>query len=173
MSKPQRQGPLAFWIHQVSEYALGILVASSAARLPHPELPIVVALVILLLAATADGSAAAVHLVKRPLHRRLDIGIGVAVVAVSAALFTRVGASAAILTGLAGVALLALSWQTDYAPKPVKVRRPPRQIRLPQRPSRPKVAGAQLSRGAKAEKVGRKAGRYAAVGVKVWKNRNK
>ena len=173
MIKPQRQGPLAFWIHQVSEYALGVLVASSAARLPHPELPIAVALVILLLAATADGSAAAVHLVKRPLHRRLDIGIGIAIVAVSAALFTRVGASAAILTGLAGVALLALSWQTNYAPRPVRVRRPPRQIRIPQRPKRAKVGGAQLSRGAKAEKVGRKAGRYAAVGVKVWKNRNK
>ncbi len=173
MSKPQRQGPLAFWIHQVSEYALGVLVASSAARLPHPELPIAVALVILLLAATADGSAAAVHLVKRPLHRRLDIGIGIAIVAVSAALFTRVGASAAILTGLAGVALLALTWQTNYSSKPVKVRRPPRQIRIPQRPSRPKVESPQLSRGAKAEKVGRKAGRYAAVGVKVWKNRSK
>lgn len=173
MSKPQRQGPLAFWIHQVSEYALGVLVASSAARLPHPELPIAVALVILLLAATADGAAAAVHLVKRPLHRRLDIGIGIAILAVSAALFTRVGASAAILTGLAGVALLALSWQTNYAPKPIRVRRPPRQIRVPQRPLRPKVDGPQVSRGAKAEKVGRKAGRYAAVGVKVWKNRNK
>jgi hypothetical protein len=173
MSKPHRQGPVAFWIHQVSEYALGVLVASSAARLAHPELPIAVALVILLLAATADGSAAAVHLVKRPLHRRLDIGIGIAIVAVSAALFTRVGASAAILTGLAGVALLALSWQTNYAPRPVKVRRPPRQIRIPKRASRPKVDGPQLSRGAKAEKVGRKAGRYTAVGVKVWKNRNK
>jgi hypothetical protein len=173
MSKPQRQGPLAFWIHQVSEYGLGVLVASSAARLPHPELPIVVALVILLLAATADGAAAAVHLVKRPLHRHLDIAIGIAIVAVSAALFKRVGASAAILTGLAGVALLALSWQTNYSPKPEKVRRPPRQIRIPQRPKRTSVGGAQLSRGAKAEKVGRKAGRYAAVGVKVWKNRNK
>ncbi len=173
MSKPKRQGPLAFWIHQVSEYALGVLVASSAARIIHPELPIVVAVVILLLAATADGSAAAVHLVKRPLHRRLDIGIGIAIVAVSAALYTRVGASAAILTGLAGVALLALSWQTNYAPRPVKVRRPTRQIRIPPRPSRRRVDGPQLSRGAKAEKAGRKAGRYAAVGVKVWKNRNK
>jgi hypothetical protein len=155
----------------VTEYGLALVLASSAMRLPEPALPIGAAIVILLLAATADGPAAAAHLVKRSVHRIADLVIGVLLVASAAALFTRVGSSAAILTGLSGVAMLGLSWRTNYAPKPIK---PPLQlpkIRLPKLPPRQVPSEPHISRGAKAEQVGRKAGRYAAVGVKVWKNR--
>jgi hypothetical protein len=155
----------------VAEYGLALVLASSAVRLPKPALPIGAAVVVLLLAATADGPAAAAHLVKRPVHRIADLVIGVLLVAISVALFTRVGSSAAILTGMSGVALLGLSWRTNYAPKPIKPPREPLQIRLPKRPPRRVPSEPQISRGAKAEQVGRKAGRYAAVGVKVWKNR--
>jgi hypothetical protein len=155
----------------VTEYGLALVLASSAMRLPNPALPIGAAVVILLLAATADGPAAAAHLVKRPIHRIADLVIGALLVATAAALFTRVGSSAALLTGLSGVALLGLSWRTNYAPKPVKPPLELPKIRLPKLPPKRVPTEPHISRGAKAEQVGRKAGRYAAVGVKVWKNR--
>lgn len=173
MSKQKHQGPLAFWIHQVVEYALGILMAYYAIHLPKPTLPLALGGVVVLLAATGDGPAAAFHLVPKALHRKLDLIIGVVIALIGGALFTKVGSGPSLLTMGGGLALLALSWQTNYAPKPVK---PPRQlfaVRRPRRPARIRSAGATLSRGAKAEKAGRTAGRYAAVGVKVWKNRNK
>ena len=238
MKSPPRQGPLPFWIHQTAEYGLAMVLASSAVRLPNPALPIGAAIVVLLVAASADGPLAAAHIVKRPLHRTVDLVVGVLMVLVAGALFRQVGSSASILTGLSGVAMLGLSWRTNYAPKPARAPRrlpsgvlgaqavfrarkavwsssaavpppevvsspnaeplaPPDPTTLPITMAAPTSAastpGAEslaeppsdespkghpsaspvppLSRGAKAEKVGRKAGRYAAVGVKVWKNR--
>jgi hypothetical protein len=189
MRATARQGPLPFWIHQVVEYAIAAVVASSGARLPNPALPLVAAGVIVVLAATADGPVAAIHLVHRGAHRVLDCAVGAGLVVASALLFRRVGSSPAILTGLGGIAILGLSWRTNYAPKPIKVRRVSR-LRRPLRTSVSHVsppatntaespgqssgqvpASARISRGARAEQVGRKAGRYAAVGVKVWRNR--
>ena len=223
------------------EYGIAAVVASSGARLSEPTLPIVAAVVIVVLAATADGPVAAMHLVKRGPHRVADWVIGTALIVAAVLLFGRVGSSPALLTGLAGVCVLALSWRTNYAPKPVKVKQAPSATRAalarfrrptggtvspsPVRPDSaapvarpaptpvrpepvarpaptpvrpepesrvdpgpeleaeaadrpeptsslpPTPARPQISRGARAEKVGRKAGKYAAVGVKVWRNR--
>ncbi len=239
MRPSARQGPLPFWIHQVVEYGIAAVVASSGARLPQPVLPMVAAVVIVVLAATADGPMAAVHLVKRGPHRVADCVVGIGLIVAAVGLFRRVGSSAALLAGLAGVALLALSWRTNYAPKPVKVKQPRSATRVAmaevgrrasnaarrahgpegeaaegitrQKPLRPNPsvadksastwpqpgaldgidiasgpavteigtpvtpssspAAVPISRGARAEQVGRKAGKYAAVGVKVWRNR--
>lgn len=209
MGKERRQGPLPFLIHQISEYGLGVVMISSAARLPNPTLPMVVAGVIILIAATADGSAGATHWVKRAVHRWVDLVVGIAAIVAAAALYRTVGTSSAVLTGLGGAALLGLSWRTNYAPKPVKPRREPRalstwtrwrraatrasSVRTPSVPSSPTPAplpqpadspmsapapsqpadrpGVPVSRGARAEQIGRKAGKYVGVGARVWKNR--
>jgi hypothetical protein len=239
MKLSARQGPLPFWIHQIVEYGLALVLASSGARMTKPVLPLTAAAVLILLAATADGPLAAVHVVRRPMHRLLDWVIGLGLIIAAAVFYRQAGSAPALLTGLVGFALLGLSWRTNYAPKPVRVRkvrrgRPspatsvpapivapaptatvthhapvasaplvPLARVTPQPPviaptaasaqsgpadvsvtdpdslpdelaaeSGPSSAGpAPLSRGAKAERVGRKAGKYAAVGVKVWRNR--
>jgi hypothetical protein len=241
-----------------------------------PALPLAAAAGIILLAATADGPLAAVHFVKRPLHRLIDWIVGGGVIVASGIFYRQAGSAPALLTGLIGVAVLGLSWRTNYAPKPIRMpkasrRRAAATVSTPsttptpvaptpvaptpvaptpvaptpvaptpvaptpvaptpvaptpvaptpvsslappaQTSAAPPVSGASqaaardqswtaeaeardvdspldeptpaaaesgppskgsapLTRGAKAENVGRKAGKYAAVGVKVWRNR--
>jgi hypothetical protein len=83
----------------------------------------VAAVVILVLAATADGPFAAFRTTSRKTHRIADLSVASVLIVVGLVLRGTMGAaSSTVVTGV-GVLLAALSWRTSYRPKPVKEKR--------------------------------------------------
>ena len=114
---------LPFWIHQVVEYLLGVLLISQAIQSEHPEVPVVLGVGVILLAATADGPLAAFHVVPRPLHRVLDV-VAIVAIAVATIVFRDdLGAVGVVFAAAVVVAMAGLVVRTSYAPKSAKPRR--------------------------------------------------
>lgn len=150
---------LAFWIHQLVEYLLGILVISQAVQTDRPLFPVLVGLGIIVLAATADGPVAAFHLVPRPLHRVLDI---VAIVAIGVLLVVQrdaMGTTGLLFVGLAAVAMIGLLVRTNYTPKAKRAT------------PAPAADTGKDSGGSKGEAYGRAAGRVVGLGIRGLRNR--
>lgn len=154
---PEPAPGLAFWIHQLVEYLLGILVISQAIQTDRPLLPMLVGLAIMVLAATADGPVAAFHLVPRPLHRVLDIVAIVAIVVLLVVQRDAMGTTGLLFVGLAGVAMVGLLLRTNYAPKARRAA-----------PAPPVVSDGS---GSKGEAYGRAAGRVVGLGIRGLRNR--
>jgi hypothetical protein len=150
---------LPFWIHQIVEYGLGLMVMFQAIHAEDKLVPVIAGLVVMLIAATADGPAAAFPLVPRPVHRVLDIVVVVLAVAATV-LPSSADSTARFLFALVAVALAMLVWRTNYRPKPPRRRRV-----APQ--------GPPLSRGAKAEQYGRIAGRIVGRSVRNYRDRQR
>jgi hypothetical protein len=123
---------LPFWIHQIAEYGIALVTASAGARTSKPVYPIVAAVVILVLAATADGPFAAFRTTSRKTHRIADLSVAGVLVVVGLALRSVMGPASSTVVAGVGVLLAALSWRTSYRPKPVKEKRQRRA-----RPERP------------------------------------
>ncbi len=64
-----------FWIHQLVEYLIGIALISLAFQSQEPAVPAVLGALILVNAAIAVGAAGAFRLVPRRLHKYLDVGM--------------------------------------------------------------------------------------------------
>jgi hypothetical protein len=155
---PEPAPGLAFWIHQLVEYLLGILVISQAVQTDRPLLPVLVGLGIIVLAATADGPVAAFHLVPRPVHRVLDI---VAIVAIAVVLVVErdaMGTTGLLFVGLAAVAMVGLVLRTNYRPKQ-------------KRAGNDAIPPASSPGSPKSEAYGRAAGRVVGLGVRSLRNR--
>ena len=145
---------LTFWIHQALEYLCGLLVLSQAIHAKSVALPLVAGVTLILLGATSDGPFAAFRLVKRGVHRVLDM-VAIVLLAAVLAVFGRHGDGVEI--GLVLVAIVVLAFllvRTNYAPKPGRTRR---------------ASGPPSPDGGLSEAVGRKAGRAAAAGYKYVK----
>jgi hypothetical protein len=148
---------LPFWIHQIVEYGIGALIAYQAIHSPRPVVPLLAGLVVVVLAATADGPAACFHAVPRPIHRVLDIVVAVALVVVAVVFGDDMGGAGQILLVLGAVALLGLTLRSDYRPKEAR-RRP---ARMP----------AEQMGSDRAESIGRSAGRLVGRGVQEYRRR--
>jgi len=144
---------LPFWLHQLAEYAIGLGLIAQAAQGPNNVLPVAFGAVVLVAAATSDGPAAGWKAVSRPAHRVVDIVLIVVALALAVLPWSRADATSRVLLALAAALLGVLYVSTSYTPKPAKVARPARDP------------------GDRAEDVGRSAGRLAAKGMKVFRDR--
>jgi hypothetical protein len=148
---------LPFWIHQIVEYGIGALVAYQAIHSPRPVVPLLAGLVVVLLAATADGPAACFHAVSRPLHRVLDIAVAVGLVVVAIVFGDDMGGAGQLLLVLGALALAGLTLRSDYRPKEAR---------------RPQAKEPAASVGSdRAEAIGRGAGRLVGRGVQEYRRR--
>ncbi len=96
---------LPFWIHQIVEYGIGALLAYQAIHSPKPIVPLVAGLIVVALAATADGPAACFSVVSRPFHRVLDLVVAAGLL-LSALLFgNAMGGAGQIILVLGALAL--------------------------------------------------------------------
>jgi hypothetical protein len=151
---------LAFWIHQLVEYAVGLLLAYQAIHSPKPVIPVLAGLVVIVLAATADGPAAAWRVVPRRVHRVLDIVVALGLVAAAILLGDQVGGAGQIILAVGALAMGMLILRSDYRP-----RRP--------RSTTKTVEGATpMSSGDRAEVFGRSAGRFVGRSVQAYRRRN-
>ena len=202
-------GKLPFWIHQLVEYTVALLIASEGARSGKPLVPLIGAGAVLVLGATADGPVAAFRWVPRKVHRVLDLVVAAGLVLAGLVFRSAAGSIGQTVLIGGGALLLALALRTNYEPKPI---RPAMRIRparptpptastgvasspapaapesepatlamvtdLLKRPSTPTVTPAskpvkRLSRGARAEQVGRVAGRAVGKGVRSYRDRGR
>jgi hypothetical protein len=146
-----------FWIHQIVEYGIGGLLVFQAVQSPRPVFPLLAGLLVILLAATADGPAGCFRFVPRPLHRILDLVVAIALIAGAVVFGDEMGGAGQILLVAGALALAFLSLRSDYRPKAARRG----QFR----------AEAAESGSDRAEAIGRGAGRLAARGVQEYRKR--
>ena len=133
-----------FWIHQFTEYVVGIALIVFGFQDPSPLVPAAIGVLVLVNAACVRGPLGAFTFVGRRLHRWLDLVVLAAIVLAALQPWTEASVpSRAIL--LVVVAPLGFSWfYTDRDERP-------------QRRARRREAASASS-----EDVGRSAGRMAA-----------
>jgi hypothetical protein len=142
-----------FWLHQLVEYMIGLILVATGLQGPEPLVPAVVGGVVLLNAAVAIGPLGAFRLVGRRLHRVVDLVViaFVVVAAVQPWVDVDVG-TRAIMVGIAFV--YGFVWfYSDFAEKQARQQR---------------RAAATGDRG---EDLGRTAGRLAGNAVTAWRRR--
>jgi hypothetical protein len=142
-----------FWLHQLVEYIIGLILVAQGLQGPEPLVPAIVGGVVLFNAAVAIGPLGAFRLVGRRLHRILDLlAIGVvAVAAVQPWIDVDVG-TRAIMIAIAVV--YGFVWfYSDFAEKQARQQR--------------RVAAT----GDRGEDLGRTAGRLAGNAVTAWRRR--
>lgn len=140
-----------FWMHQIVEYILGIVLISAGFQSPQPVVPSVLGVVIMLNAAITEGPGGAFRLVHRKVHRVLDVVVVGLLVVGAVQPFVSIDSTSRILLGAMAVVLGVVTWNTDFATKDErKARR-----RRAARPS--------------SEEIGRRAGRVVGDGVNAAK----
>ena len=141
---------LAYWMHQLVEYVLGLALLSSAAREKHAIWPAVGGVAVVLAAALGDAPLSAFRTVPRRVHRVVDIVIGVALVALG--VFVADGGGPVLLVAV-GVLLLALALVTDFR---ARVPRTPFRDRLPDAQTAGRMAGRATGRAIAAGRARRR-----------------
>jgi hypothetical protein len=143
-----------FWLHQLVEYIIGLILVATGLQGPEPLVPAVVGGVVVLNAAVAIGPMGAFRLVGRRLHRVVDLFViaFVVVAAVQPWVDVDVG-TRAIMVAIAFV--YGFVWfYSDFAEKQARQQR--------------RAAAATGDRG---EDLGRTAGRLAGNAVTAWRRR--
>lgn len=157
-----------FWMHQVIEYVLGIGLVSLGIQSTSPAVPALFGVLVVINASAVAGPLSAFRAVPRRLHRVADFALAAAMIA-SVVVFRRSMESSTQLA-VAGVgALMAfVSWRTNFAEKPKGSAS--RATRAAARGSGSETAEA-TNDGGRSDEIGRKVGRAAAVGVRMYRNR--
>ena len=104
---------LPFWIHQLVEYLIGILLVSQALQADRPLIPLAAGTAVLALAATADGPIGAFRVVGRHLHYVLDLVVGIALLVLAVLARGATGSTGVLVTVVAGVSVLVLAVRTE------------------------------------------------------------
>ena len=110
-------GRVPFWIHQLVELLLGILLLVQGARTgEHTALLVSLGAVLLLLALCSDGALAAWPWIGRRLHRVLDLVVA-ATLAVSPLVFGVDHLLAIVILEVAAASMLWLAFRTEWRTK--------------------------------------------------------
>jgi hypothetical protein len=157
MAEPSNKLP--FWIHQLVEYGIGALLAYQAIHSASPVVPLLAGLIVVVLAATADGPAACFHVVSRPLHRVLDIVVAIGLLAIALFFGSDVGGAGQFMLVIGALALGVLTLRSDYRPKPARQQRAAATDPSP------------LPGSTRAEDIGRQAGRLVGRGMEEYRKR--
>lgn len=142
-----------FWIHQLSEYLIGIALVAQALQEKDPLVPAIAGIAVLGNVAVARGPLGAFKWVGRGLHRWLDLVVMVGILVAAAQPWFDVPAGGRLIMLVMLVPLGFLWFYTDWAE---------RRSRKERRVDRASV---------KSEDVGRSAGRMAANVFKAIKKK--
>jgi hypothetical protein len=136
-----------FWLHQVVDYILGIVLMAQASEAPKPLVPLIVGFLVLVNAACVDGPIAAFRGLARKHHRIVDILLLLVVFAVG---ISGYGLKSSNKVAFICVAVLwvVVILNSNYAEK---------------------VKRKKLAPDERSEAVGKMAGRAVAGGVNSWR----
>lgn len=137
-----------FWMHQLVEYVLGIVLVAQGLQSPTPAVPAVAGGLVMVNAAIVRGPLSAFRVLSRAQHRIADVVVILAVVVL--AVQPAVEVDAAVRLVLAGIAVvMAFVWfQSSFEEK---VRRSDR--------------AAITAEGGRGTEIGRLAGRAVGDGI--------
>jgi hypothetical protein len=152
MGSASQRARRPFWLHQVAEYLIGVVLVAAGVQSPSPVVPAVLGGLVLVNAAIVDGPVSAFDAVPRRVHRWIDVALiaGIAVAAVLPMLDIDVGTRVLLLL-VAGV-LTSVWWFSSFE---ARRRRTP----------------ATTGSGNRADDIGRSAGRAVGRGVNSWRQR--
>ena len=137
-------GRVPFWLHQLVELLLGILLLVEGARTgQHTVVLVSLGGVLLLLALCSDGALGAWTWIGRRVHRVLDLVVA-AVLAVSPLLFGLDHLLAIVILEVAAAAMLWLALRTEWRrrEKPTPAAPPPAPAAPPKTPAPPNAPAA-------------------------------
>jgi hypothetical protein len=116
-------GPIPFWIHQLVELLLGILLLLQGAHTgEHTAVLVTLGALLLLLALCSDGPLSVWRWIGRRLHRVLDF-VAAAVLALSPLVLSLDSALAIVVLEVAAAGMAWLGLRTNWRPRPVKSER--------------------------------------------------
>ena len=173
-----------FWMHQIVEYLIGIVLVGAAFQAPRPAVPAVMGILVIANAAIARGPASAYPLVGRKVHRWLDVVVMVLLVA--AALQPAVDTDSSGRLMLFGIAfVMFFIWlnsdfthkadrkKTKQAPKAAPKTAPKADTAVQQAPtaetSASKARQSEPRPRSGSDEIGKKAGRAVGDGVNAAK----
>mgnify|MGYP001812570802 FL=1 len=104
-----------FWLHQVVEYLVGLMLIAAALQSPEPAVPAVLGVVVLGNAAIAIGPAGAFRLVGRKLHRSLDVVVMSLLAVTAFQPWVDVDTTGRLLVGGIALVLFVVWFHTDFA----------------------------------------------------------
>ena len=103
-----------FWLHQIVEYVVGLVLISLAIQSPEPAVPAILGLIIVLNAAIARGPAGAFDLLDRKIHRIVDLLVIGLLVAAAFQPWFDVDGTGQLLLVLIAVVLFVVWFHTDF-----------------------------------------------------------
>ena len=110
-------GKRPFWMHQVAEYLLGLVLVAQGLQSPTPALPAICGGLIIVNAAIVRGPLSAFRVVGRRTHRALDLAVIAVILIAAVQPAIEVEASArVVMAAIAGV-MAFIWWQTSFAEK--------------------------------------------------------
>ncbi|HEY3484209.1 MAG TPA: hypothetical protein VGK49_02440 [Ilumatobacteraceae bacterium] len=142
-----------FWLHQVVEYLVGLVLIAQGLQSPAPVLPTLAGGLVLVNAAITEGPLSAFKFVGRRFHRVLDIVVIALVLVATFQPWVEVDAVSRLVLGMIAAVLASVWFYTDFAEKAERDQR---------------RAQAASDR---AEQIGRSAGRLAGNAVTQWRRR--
>lgn len=113
--------PRPFWIHQLAQYALGLVLISQGLQMRHPLALALAGVVVLVNAAVVRGPLAAFNALSRPTHRITDVVVILGLVLLGAQPVWSLEVSTRVVL-ISVAVVMALLWRwTDYrepSPRP-------------------------------------------------------
>jgi hypothetical protein len=132
-------GRVPFWLHQLVELLLGVLLLVEGARTgEHTAVVVSMGAVLLLLALCSDGALGAWPWIGRRLHRVLDVVVAIGL-AVSPLVLGLDRAIAIVILEVAALAMAWLAFRTDWRPRR-RAANPPPPVSSPSTASAPRPA---------------------------------
>jgi hypothetical protein len=103
-----------FWMHQVVEYVIGVVLISAAFQSPTPAPASAMGVLIMLNAAIAIGPAGAFRLVPRRIHRWCDVVLMGILVAVAVQPWVDIDGTSRLMIGAIAFVLFFIWFHTDF-----------------------------------------------------------
>lgn len=126
-----------FWIHQIVEYLIGLILVVQGLQAPDPLIPSLAGVAVLVNVAIVRGPLGAFRIVGKSMHRRLDALVVVVLIVAALQPWVSIDSTGRVMIGLAGLMLGVVLALTDYSDVPAV-----------------SITG---------ERIGRSAGRWAGV----------
>jgi len=148
-----------FWMHQIVEYLIGLVLIAASFQAPKPMVPAVMGMLIMLNAAIAKGPASAFPLVGRTVHRWLDVVVMLLLVVALFQPAFDVDSTGRLLLGAMTFVMFFIWLNSDFSEKTVR-----KQDKHQQKTERRERLARPSS-----EEIGKKAGRAVGGGVNAAK----
>ncbi len=140
-----------FWMHQLVEYLIGVVLISVSVQLPNPAVPAVLGLLVIVNSAITKGAAGAFNMIGRRLHRLLDVALMILLVVMAFQPWFSSDSTGRIVLPAIAFVMFFVWLNTDFTDRA-------------ERKKRRAARSSGRSRDS-SEELGRKAGRLVGDGV--------